>query len=344
MKKNILFILFLTLFSLSYSEEKKSYGPSLSSLKVDTWQFPSDHLPIGITYDGIHIVSWNVLNSKNIGKNRKVMASSMIIEEDIPFLETKLTVRDRHVVDLLLKMLKHQTHPRSLIALQECSEPFLLDLQERLPKKYLLLTCREEALIINEEWFTVVDSKAIEGLFPVRTRTFQQVVLERIDTKETIRILNVHLCKNGYYDVSLAKYLKEIFIPKETIIVMGDINCKGAKLGQAIEKAFQPKTSPFSVYSPYPSFFSFYSYRFLYLDHFLVHTTKKKSIEMNTPRQVLLGLDRVFYIQDTRKPVKVYLPENRPFRFDLINSFQEMGGGFRRYLLEAVLHDKLLID
>ena len=29
----------------------------------EKWQFPSDHLPVGIEVDGVKIISWNVLNN-----------------------------------------------------------------------------------------------------------------------------------------------------------------------------------------------------------------------------------------------------------------------------------------
>src|SRR5579872_6905049 len=30
----------------------------------ELWQFPSDHLPIGMTFDDLHFVSWNVLDAE----------------------------------------------------------------------------------------------------------------------------------------------------------------------------------------------------------------------------------------------------------------------------------------
>ena len=87
----------------------------------EKWQFLSDHLPIGMTIDDLNIVSWNVLDAEYmswITKNEQGLSRSMITDEHVYIGDSKLTIRDKHVVDLILQTISHPTHPRSILSLK----------------------------------------------------------------------------------------------------------------------------------------------------------------------------------------------------------------------------------
>jgi len=142
--------------NITATEKRTSYKTSITRIKEqlaqtaklqprgtyvgkveELWQFPSDHLPIGMTMDHIHIVSWNVLDADYMSwvteKDSQGLKRSMIVDEHIYIQGTSLTVRDLHIVDMILQMISHATHPKSLIALQECNKAFLKELIARLP-------------------------------------------------------------------------------------------------------------------------------------------------------------------------------------------------------------------
>lgn len=317
-----IYLILFAVFSLHLAcAQEKEFTPSILPVrsadamggyvgkKGKKWSFPSDHLPIGMSYDDLHIVSWNVLNAKNIQGKRHQMKGSLIMEEHVYVGDSQLTLRDIHVVDLILQMINHPTHPRALMGLQECSEPFLAELKSRLPKNYSLLPCGEEAIIWSKDHFSLIDTKKVSGIFSVAKRSFQEVTLKRTVGTEVIRVVNVHLCQNRYYNESscvvFGKYLKRTFNEKETVLVMGDANCDEIQIAREMDKVFLPKKSCFTIYSPYPSYFSFYNFQATALDHFLLCPVKKKRppiIQINTPKQVLREL--VPLVKMLQQPMK----------------------------------------
>ena len=43
----------------------------------EKWQFPSEHLPVGVDVDGVHIISWNVANSLNNHFNQPLLRDGL---------------------------------------------------------------------------------------------------------------------------------------------------------------------------------------------------------------------------------------------------------------------------
>ena len=83
-------IVSMTLASASYyitsQSVQRGMGVEVGKLQKK-WQFPSDHLPIGMTVKGVHIASWNVLNTaffRWIEKNSQGLKDSMLKEENYP--------------------------------------------------------------------------------------------------------------------------------------------------------------------------------------------------------------------------------------------------------------------
>jgi len=95
------------------------------------WQFPSDHLPVATVLEDGHTkcASWNVLDTRYV----KLVAGqglngSMITQQDLPVGARDLTLRDASTLNTVLTLLSTV----SVLALQECSQQFLIALNAKL--------------------------------------------------------------------------------------------------------------------------------------------------------------------------------------------------------------------
>src|SRR5262245_39874654 len=74
------------LYRLSAAPMLEPKGTYVGKLQ-EKWQFPSDHLPIGMTMDGLNIASWNVLDASFMRwmteKDSQGLKHSMIVDEHI---------------------------------------------------------------------------------------------------------------------------------------------------------------------------------------------------------------------------------------------------------------------
>ncbi len=262
----------------------------------EKWQFPSDHLPIGMTFEDLHFASWNVLDDEYISwvteKNSQGLSRSLIADENVHIGDSKLTIRDRHVVDLILETLTHPTHPRSILSLQECGKPFLKELRSRLPAHFKVISNHGDAVIVDKRRFEIIEAKEVSGIFSEASyRTLQDIQIRRLDNRQMIRLVNVHLpgdpTKPGRFE--FAEYLKRTFDPSLTTFAMGDMNFDELEMSDAMAKAFQ-NNSPFSLNSPYPTNISPYVFKSKAIDHFLVYSPKGSSVTLNAPDQIMSEL------------------------------------------------------
>ncbi len=237
-------------------------------LKERQWRFPSDHLPIGMTFDSIHYVSWNVLDPASVEeaiKNKPEVKFSLIGSEHIALGDAPLTLREKHVVDLILEMISDPVRPRSLLSLQECSKPFLEELRAKLPNPFEILSNGAEALVLDRRYFDPIEVKEESGIFSAEpTKTLQNILVRRLDTGETMRIVNVQIPKDPPYEnkspVEFAQYLSRTFDPSQTTLVMGDMNCNAKQISEAMAKSpfaksttRSPETTDyFFTYAPRP--------------------------------------------------------------------------------------------
>ncbi len=263
----------------------------------EKWQFPSDHLPIGMTLGDIHFASWNVLDSNYMDwvteKNSQGLSRSMLADEHIYIEGTGLTVRDQHVVDLILEMTNHPTHPKQLINLQECSDPFMAELAKQLPPHFTVIAAEGNAVVIDQRKFIVQKAHSVKGLFHDEPeRTIQEVTLYPIDGTQTepLRIINCHIpgdpTKPARYE--FARYLAESFDPSATTIAAGDMNFNELEMSDALQQAFGPTAETPSLHTPYCTNISPVIFHSKAIDHMVVHS-KKKPI-LHTFEEVMIGL------------------------------------------------------
>lgn len=262
----------------------------------EQWQFPSDHLPIGMSLGDLNFASWNVLDAEYMGwvieKNSQGLSRSMIADEHVYIGDSKLTVRDRHVVDLILGMLEHPSHPKHLLSLQECGEPFLAELQARLPFNYSVVSHDGNAMVVDLLHFEVVEAKSVANVFSNEPeRAIQDVILKSKDSGEIFHLVNGHLpgdpSKPARFE--FVQYLEKTFDPNITTIAMGDMNFNELEMADALKQTFSDSSQPFSLYSPYCTNISPFAFNSKVIDHFFVHSTKNAVI--HDPNQVMIGLD-----------------------------------------------------
>ncbi|MBS0625668.1 MAG: hypothetical protein JSS32_06425 [Verrucomicrobia bacterium] len=280
----------------------------------EEWQFPSDHMPIGMSYDQFNILSWNVLDSDYMGwvieQNSQGLSRSMLAKEHVYIGNSKLTVRDQHVAELILQTINHPTHPRSILALQECSEPFLQELRSRLPDHFEVVVSHGEALLVDKRYFEIEEEKEVYGIFTdTPARTVQDVTLRRLDNGDTLRVVNAHLpgdpTKPGRYE--FGKYLAETFDPKISTLALGDMNFNEIEMGDAMRQAFS-SGSPFSIYSPYCTNITPFDFTTKVIDHFIVYT--RSPVAIHAPDQIMPGLSQtVDLLQTPRKKTTTDIAE-----------------------------------
>lgn len=291
MIRSLLFALACLYASFTYASPAHPVGTYVGELQ-EKWQFPSDHLPIGITLNDTHIASWNVLDSRCmewvIEKNSQGLSHSLIAEEHC-FVEKGLTLRDRHVIELVLQMLDHPTHPRALLALQECSPAFIEALSRALPSHFGEISHGELLLLFDRSLFVPLHVTEAKRVFSEADyKVVQDVTLRQVGTEESLRLINAHLPGNpiGPARWEFAHYLAEHFDPALPTIAMGDMNFNEGEMSEAMDQAFG--CSPFELYSPYCTNVNPGTFTSKAIDHFFVYG---ESATPDRPEEVLPGLE-----------------------------------------------------
>jgi len=266
----------------------------------ERWRFPSDHLPIAITFDDINIASWNVLDANYmewiIEKNSQGLSRSLIADEHIYLKGSNLTMRECHVIQSILEMIHHPTHPRSLISLQECNKPFINALRKKLPHHMNIISNHGECLLVNTDLFLIEKTKRVTGIFTdTPKRPFQEVILQRIDTGTRIKLINVHLPGDPQHlaRFEFCRYLSDTLDPSMITIAMGDMNFNELEMDEALAKSTSYGTSPFSIHSPYCTNISPQTFQSKAIDHFMIYLPTTTFIELNIPEQIMSGLDEM---------------------------------------------------
>lgn len=208
------------------------------------WQFPSDHLPVGVHLEkhGLNLATWNVLNN-----DRKHMAWALdgtqgLKDSMICHLHDKglaFTRRDGEVIRKVRRMISHPLFPKHLVCLQECSDGFLSELQTE-----LFLSGALKTIVAlgqkNTECF-VYDPAVLDYVEHLRHHPYsgkhgERSLLEaRFKTKNdwSFRVFNVHLPgqPHGPARAELADFLiSAVSSCSLATFVAGDFNFSEASL------------------------------------------------------------------------------------------------------------------
>lgn len=224
----------------------------------EKWQFPSDHLPIGVSIaqgkDSFSVVSWNVLNSEYmhwIRNNDQGLGRSALTKEDIPVKENGFTLREQHVLDALLEMIQSS---KQIICLQECSERFIQELKNQLPPSMKILCSsdnpvrNQNIVLYDEKLFGFVEKNLHRDAFPSDPgRPLMEVVLEKDGVR--YRIFNAHLrCDSASAQRNeLAQFVGKRQVEGEVTLVLGDLNVDQTQMAAS----FAALSRPFIPFSPY---------------------------------------------------------------------------------------------
>lgn len=217
-------------------EEKTSTKSYLVGELGMAWQFPSDHLPIGASIDNIHFALWNTLNTEYlhwIEKNGQGLRDSLILNTNVPLSENSmLTVREDMVIEYIMKMLQHPTHPRSVLALQEVGGCLFRELSLRLPDFMHIFPENadeqkvEDIFIVDTRIFDILDSE-------ISQYTFSHNTIIRLTLREKVTGLKYCFIQSHVPGgpvnslparIELAEKVMQEYNAENISIVLGDMN------------------------------------------------------------------------------------------------------------------------
>lgn len=286
----------------------------------EKWQFPSDHLPIGIVVDGMEIISFNVLNDAYIEwiyKDTQGLNHSLITELDKKINDEGLTLRDKYVIDMILKMLS-QSDNRALLCLQECSPQFLKELENSLPSNWNLIKSDsklsdQNVVLYNSDKLKYIPEKSeisFDGYPCDPGRSILSLLFQKKDG-QNIRIFNTHVPG----DPSLpgldefAKFIKDHSNPDEINVALGDLNFERNSLEKSLDKV---NLKGCDIYSPYNTNIDPLTKEGKCIDHIIVFGKKVPSKEL-TPNEVLEGLQKTtdLIAKPQNKDLQILPPKNK---------------------------------
>lgn len=224
----------------------------------EKWQFPSDHLPVGVDVNGTKIISWNVLNNAYMewvtDKDSQGLNGSMISDLNKPIDASGLTYRDVFVADCIQEMMA-KGH---IIALQECGQPFLKHLAERLSPDWGLVRsfqekCKDQDVILyNKQHCTYRPeySVATRTAYPSDPGRPLQNAYFALPSGQDVRIINAHIPGNPLAPGrdEFAAYVHEQHKAGATTIALGDNNFERDEMIKAYQGA---GFEEFSIHSPW---------------------------------------------------------------------------------------------
>ncbi|MDR3623888.1 MAG: hypothetical protein P4L16_01970 [Chlamydiales bacterium] len=254
----------------------------------EKWQFPSDHLPVGIEVDGVKIVSWNVLNNAYINwvteKDSQGLNGSLISDLNIVVQKNGLTKRDMYVIQLIQSI----ASSNDMIALQECGMPFLRELQENLPTDWKFIGFLNKPLVdqdvtlYNSRRFTYdpTHSEVTYSAYPsVPGRSIVNGLFRRMENEgKDIRIVNAHIPGDPTLPgrEEFARYVANATSAKEIMVALGDNNFERHEMLDAYKKA---GLSQFDLHSPWCTNIDPYTKMSKAIDHIFVQGAFSRSLE-----------------------------------------------------------------
>lgn len=260
----------------------------------EKWQFPSDHLPVGIEVNGVKIISWNVLNNAYMDwitiKDSQGLSGSMISDLNKVVQPNGLTLRDLMIVDMVASM----TNSGQIVALQECGAPFLEALQAKLPSHWQIVKSFETQVVDQDVVlfdksrlsYCSDQSTVTQEAYPsVPGRPLQNVFFSKIGTRDqNFRIINAHIPGDPTLPVreEFAKYVHDNHRDGQVTVALGDNNFERDEMILAYERM---GFSDFSLHSPWKTNIDPYGKHSKAIDHlFVAGNTVSRDL---TPDEVL---------------------------------------------------------
>ena len=199
-----------------------------------SWQFPSDHIPVAAEIMGTRLCTWNVLNSRwtsFFSENAEGLAASSIVSDNIRIApDTRLTVRDQKVTTICLELLKNV----DLLLLQECGPAFSFELAEKIPAPFqmirtLMIGSENDIFVVYNSQrlsYHPKESQLLDSPYEAKDlRPIMNLLFQKQDGSK-LRVIHSHVpgdpelpCLNEF-----AGHIGNTYSPEITTIVAGDLN------------------------------------------------------------------------------------------------------------------------
>lgn len=271
----------------SESSSLESSNPYYIGEVGNKWQFPSDHLPRGVSIGNLHFAFWNILNKNYLGHiqdNNQGLRDSSILADNVPLNgKTKLTIRELYTINIIMDMIHHSTHPRSLIGLEETHPDVRNYLLKNLPTNWVIITPpdqpnSQDLYLYNKDVFDYIgiSAKKYHSNLP---KTIFTILLQEKATGNKYRFIQSHIPGGPNLADGAEKFADEAMKQyrfKETIVLMGDMNASPIEIQTALEKAAEKAAlkQPFHYVSiDYPSHINT-NLEASWIDNFFVYKPK----------------------------------------------------------------------
>lgn len=285
----------------------------------EKWQFPSDHLPRGMSVGNLHIAFWNILNKNylhHIVENTQGLRDSSIMTDNIHVNSTStLTVRELRSIEIILGMINHPTHPRSIIGLQETHGDVLNYLKKILPSNWVVANPpgqphSQDLYLYDTNVFEFVTVRGVRYTENMPKTIFTLTVREKF-TGEVYRFVQSHIPGGPNSAEGSEKFANEAikqFNSNETTILMGDMNASPTTIKDALRTAATKtglQRQPY-YYLPidYPSHMNT-KLEASWIDNFFIHRPKIAGkvlpshlpVEVHESLEPIVDLFRIYKIQ-----------------------------------------------
>lgn len=265
----------------------------------EKWQFPSDHLPIGICLDDLRIISWNILNQITmhwlIEKDVLGLKDSLIGKRNIPYESGQITQREYDVYILIDTMLNNGM---DLLCIQECGLPFLKELRSRIDTNVYGIIgiyddeCRDRNIVIYRRkklTYVEVESRNDAGIYSAKPfRCIQNLVFEN-RAGARFRVVNTRIPGepgNPAPSEFLTYLLSQTQKQTGFVLATGDMNITEVQMQSLVQK----HGLPYRVIAPYCTNIEPITFRSKAIDHFLI--PEGTAVRIMHPNEVLPDLER----------------------------------------------------
>jgi hypothetical protein len=296
----------------------ESYQPYFVGELGAQWQFPSDHLPRGATVGNFHIAFWNILNKDYLGyieANTQGLRHSSLLTDNIPIQGSdSLTIRERICGEIIMEMINHPTHPRSLIALEEVHPDVQKYLKKNLPSNWSIATQphqpkSEDIFLYDTKVFKLIAIRAVKYSSKFPKSIFTITLLEKASNK-IFRFVQSHIPGGPINSAEgCAKFSQEALLqysPNITIVLMGDMNQSPDVIQNALEAAAKKKKrfQPYS-YLPvaYPSHIDT-EQKAAWIDHFFIFSSDTSIKASDIPEELCHDLTPIVNLLNEYKNKK----------------------------------------
>lgn len=251
---------FLSLLSMaSVFAEPKTYDSYPIEKPESNWNMPSDHLPIGTTLGDVHIAFWNILNKNylnHIEEDTQGLKDSLIMSENYPVSKnSSLTSREMISINIIMEMINHPTHPRSMLALEEVHKDVVQYLSSHLPKNWILVnppgqSSSQDIFLYDNNVFELVQLDAVK-YNPNQAKTIFTITLKEKQNDKRFRFVQSHIPGGPTSGAEgCEKFASEAmrqYDPNLTLVLMGDMNQSPYVIQEALNKAAEKnsKNSPY---------------------------------------------------------------------------------------------------